>query len=200
MHGITISQDQLNNAKLYSNRWTWIKTIPEGLNILEVGVSAGDYSNRILERNPNILVLLDTFLDGDITHDHVNSPRFQKGENLEFIIKRFEGKNILPVVGRSQSILPEMNKHFDEKFDIIYLDASSQYENLKLDIKNSLPLLKDSGILALNDYMLNDRHGNTYGVVPAVTEFLDENPSWEVIGFALDKEMFCDIHLRKSSF
>jgi SAM-dependent methyltransferase len=197
MQNSYISQNQLNNAKLYTNRWDWLKTLPEGLNILEVGVGAGDYSNRILERNPNMLVLVDIFVYGDMMIDHLDNPRFGEGEGLDFINKRFSGKKIKAIQGNSLEVLPKMNEYFADKFDIIYIDANHEYENIVSDIHNSLDLLKESGTIVLNDYIIQDHNGQSYDVVFAVNNFLKDNPGWEVVGFTLDKDMFCDIHIKK---
>ena len=197
MENVYISQRQLNNAKMYSNRWDWLKTLPAGLNIMEVGVAAGDYSNRILERNPNKLVLVDLFNNGDITIDHANNPRFSKGDGLNFVTNRLNSDSVVVLQGDSHNLLPQMKQDYAKSFDMIYIDADHSYDSVVDDINNSLPLLKDSGILALNDYLIADTFGNEYGVVFAANHFLYENPEWEVIGFALDRQMFCDIHLRK---
>lgn len=199
MENVYISQEQLNNAKMYSNRWSWLKTLPTGLNILEVGTAAGDYSNRILERSPEKLFLLDLFDDADVNLDHVDNPRFGKGQAFDFIKNRFNLDNVFILQGNSHDILPKMRDDLANSLDIVYIDADHDYHSVLADIKDSIPLLKSSGMLVINDYLINDSSGAKYGVVPAVNHFLMTNPEWEVVGFALDRQMFCDIHLRLRS-
>jgi hypothetical protein len=56
--------------------------------------------------------------------------------------------------------------------------------------------ISDGGILIFNDYMIINHHDmHWYGVVAAVNKLVVEQ-GFEVIGFALDKEMFCDIAVR----
>lgn len=107
---------------------------------------------------------------------------------------------ILPIVGNSRQILPTLKK---EEFAIVYLDASHLYRDVAEDIKLSLALLKNGGILcgddlelqkgeveiadllqdvdAGKDYTRSKTCGTYYhpGVTMAVAEVLGEVSSWE---------------------
>lgn len=193
---MSIPQKQLENAKLYRNRWYWITTLNKNISVMEVGVAAGDFSAKIIEHlNPYRLVLVDTFVQCDpILAANGRELRYLEGENEAFVRNRFKNNpEVEVVVGLSQEVLPKLN----EKFDMIYLDASHQYNNICTDIENSIPLLKEDGILALNDYTIYNPDGDDYGVIKACNQFLIANPNWEVVGFSLNEEMYCDIYLKK---
>lgn len=80
------------------------------------------------------------------------------------------------------------------RFDLIYVDADHTYEGAKRDIAQATKKLQPDGVLVFNDYELADHAGNPYGVVPAVNELL-ANGGWQIIGFALENWMYCDIAL-----
>jgi SAM-dependent methyltransferase len=55
----------------------------------------------------------------------------------------------------------------DGKFDLVFIDAAHDYDNVKLDIQSWLPLVRPGGIIAGHDYQLA-----WPGVVEAVNELL----------------------------
>lgn len=87
-----------------------------------------------------------------------NAPKYEEALN-----------NLSPVIDRiklmtSDSIEASM-KFEDEYFDIIYIDASHDYESVKKDILSWLPKLKKNGIICGDDYSIYFP-----GVVQAVNE------------------------------
>lgn len=187
----TISQKQLDNAKLFRNKEEFAKHIPKKSRVLEIGTLAGDYADVLIkEVDPSSIDLVDVFK----AHDWEDCNRFNKNEHLSFVKNRFKDvKNITYHVGYSHDILPKLNK----KFDYIYIDANHDYEHCKADLMNSLPLLAEGGIIGFNDYIVDQDHGVDYGVIEVVCEFLNDNQDWEVIGFALQENMYADIYIKK---
>lgn len=187
----TISQEQLNNAKLFKNKEEFAKHIPKGSRILEIGTLAGDYAEVLIkEVNPSSIDLLDVFE----AYDWPDCNRFDRKGHLKFVQNRFKDvKGITYNKGYSHDILPGMNK----EFDYIYIDANHDYDHCKSDLINSLPLLAEGGIIGFNDYIVDQDHGVDYGVIEVVCEFLDQNKDWEVIGFALQENMYADIYIKK---
>ena len=189
----TISQEQLNNAKLFKNKEEFAKHIPKGSRILEIGTLAGDYAEVLIkEVKPAYIDLVDVFE----AYDWPACNRFDRNGHFNFVKNRF--KNVSGITfnkGYSHDILPKINK----KFDYIYIDANHDYTHCKSDLINSLPLLAEGGIIGFNDYIVDKDHGIDYGVIEVVCEFLDQNKDWEVIGFALQENMYADIYIKKWS-
>lgn len=187
----TISQKQLNNAKLFKNKEEYAKHIPKGSKILEIGTLAGDYAEVLIkEVKPESIDLIDVFE----AQDWPDCNRFNKTGHFDFVKNRF--KNVECITyhkGYSENIIPNLNK----KFDYIYIDANHDYEHCKADLMNALPLLTEDGIIGFNDYIVDQDHGVDYGVIEVVCEFLDNNKNWEVVGFALQENMYADIYIKK---
>lgn len=185
-----ISQDQLNNAKLYSNKFEFIKHLPKNSHILEIGTLAGDYAELLLQTNPLSIDLVDVFK----ANDWRDLNRFNKDQHYDFVKNRFiNNPEVSLCRGYSQDVLPTLNK----KYDYIYIDANHDYEHASRDLELSLPLLAKGGIIGFNDYIYDDADYIVYGVIETVCEFLDKNRDWEVIGFALQERMYADIYIKK---
>jgi hypothetical protein len=186
-----ISQQQLNPAKLYSTKFDFINDIPKKARILEIGTMGGDYAKELIDRaNPASIDLVDTFC----ASDWHGMSRFTPQTHLEYINKKFEEYRIVTAhKGDSTKILPTLNK----QFDYIYIDANHDYYHAKADLLNSVNLISRGGIIGLNDYISYDHINHIeYGVIEAVCEFLDKNKDWNVIGFALQENMYCDIYIK----
>lgn len=185
-----ISQDQLNNAKLYSTKFEFIKYLPKNAHILEIGTLAGDYAELLLQTNPLSIDLVDVFR----ANDWRDLNRFTKDGHYDFVKNRFKNNPEVSLCrGYSQDVLPTLNK----KYDYIYIDANHDYEHASRDLELSLPLLSEGGIIGFNDYIYDDADYIVYGVIETVCEFLDKNKDWEVIGFALQERMYADIYIKK---
>jgi hypothetical protein len=198
-----IKQFQLNNAKVYNNRWEWVTRLPKRINIMEVGVSAGDFAEHMHNTlMPNVLYLVDTWEQSDsIFQRGEDNLRFKEGENLDFVTKRFANKNVTIFSGTSQEVLPKIimdksSRSFD--FDLIYIDAGHSYDEVTQDINNAVKLLNQRGVIVVNDYVfIGDPKYPAYGVIKAVNDFLENNIDWEMSGIILEDQMMCDVILRR---
>jgi hypothetical protein len=84
-----------------------------------------------------------------------------------------------------------------EFFDILYIDADHRYEGVVRDAAVGEALVKPNGLLVFNDYMMCDHLGEApYGVIPAVHELIAKS-DWQVVGFSLQPQMYCDIALQR---
>lgn len=82
---------------------------------------------------------------------------------------------------------------------MIYIDAAHDYESVKRDAEIAQQKIRRDGIIVFNDYVMYDPFiGAEYGVVQAVNELLVRG-GWDVIGFALEKSLFCDIAIQRSN-
>jgi predicted O-methyltransferase YrrM len=79
--------------------------------------------------------------------------------------------NIIPIQLNSRDAVTRLS---DKKFDMIFLDASHDYENVYADIKSWKPLLSSHGIICGHDY-----DDGWPGVKQAVNELI---PSFTVVG------------------
>lgn len=185
-----ISQEQLNEAKLYSTKFEFIKHIPKNGHILEIGTLAGDYAELLLQTNPKSIDLVDVFE----ANDWRDLNRFDKRGHYNFVKNRFKNNpEVILNRGYSHDVLPTLRK----KYDYIYIDANHDYEHASKDLTDALPLLAEGGIIGLNDYIYDDADYIVYGVIETVCEFLDKNKDWHVIGFALQERMYADIYIQK---
>lgn len=92
-----------------------------------------------------------------------------------------------------------MDKQPNSTYDVIYIDGDHSYEGVLRDADVSARKLKSNGILIFNDYIIFDHVlGDPYGVVPVVHEFC-VNRGWQVLFFALQNQLFCDIALGRAS-
>lgn len=186
-----ISKTQLKNVKIYSDREEFVNSLNSQLCILEIGTLAGDYADLLLTRNPKTLDLLDSYNSSDMH----GLERFEESNHYEYVQNKYKNNvNVNIIKGLSDFTLPSLNKKY---YDYIYIDADHSYESISNDLNNSIRLLKDDGIIGLNDYLIADINNNKYDTVFAVNKFLHDNHNWEVIGIALHPFMFCDIYIKK---
>jgi hypothetical protein len=199
-HVETISDNQLINCKVFSNRESALKyLIPQSIDYLEIGVLGGDYSQLVLDsKNVKSATLLDNYNMYDWEGAKVR--RFDETEHLNFVKKRFEKyNNVFLEIGNSQHILPLEGK----KFDYIYIDADHRFKYVLSDLLKSTEMSKSDTIIGLNDFIMyasfwepdsNNRGG--FAVAAAVTQFLKYNQSWEVVGYAIENNGYSDIYIK----
>lgn len=68
------------------------------------------------------------------------------------VIKKMFGDRIEIIIGSSVNILP----HLEKKYDLIHIDGCHLSNIAELDIKNSLSLIKNNGIIIMDDIDFND--------------------------------------------
>jgi Methyltransferase domain len=200
----SLESKHLDNARLFAHRKDLISSLElgEGGVIAEVGVAHGDFSEFLLdELRPHEFVAFDLFEihDWDPKQHHWSIGRLNNMTHLEFYRQRFchRGTQVKTEVGQSDSRLATYK---DRYFDLIYIDADHRYDAVKRDLRVASSKLKDNGIIVLNDYTMFDIwEWNPYGVVQSVNEFIVTNNNWKVCAFALEREMYGDIAIRRSS-
>lgn len=185
-----IDQEQLKNAKLYSNRNLFLLDLKKNIDVLEIGTLGGEHAeiiNNIV--NPKRLDLIDLF-----NCDDLHNNNFTKQNHFEYVKNKFtNNKNIFLYQGFSCDILKTLN----HPYDYIYIDASHDYNSVKNDFLASSHLFKYDTIIGFNDYIIQDLNGYRFGVINFINQFLSINKDWEVIGFAFNPMMYSDIYIRK---
>ena len=195
-----LAHTHIKDAKLFANRRDMVASlgIAQGGVVAEVGVAHGEFSEYLLQTlRPERFVAIDLF---DM-HKHPviwgipSEVMFDGMTQLDFYRRRFRdyGRRIVIEQGLSHEILA---RYPDQTFDMIYIDAGHDYESVKLDGEAAKRKIKLDGTIVFNDYVLYDPFGDgAYGVVQAVNEIVVAG-GWYVVGFALEKNMFCDIALK----
>lgn len=206
---VLIDQSQLNNSKLFSNRENYIKTLPQGLDYMEIGVAWGYYSKIIAENlNPLSIYLLDRYDQDHLCWSarkfgacqcfpkHIQS--YDKDSHEDFIKKEFSKYKNVNVISGDAS---RTTKNIDKKFDYIYIDIVNDRKKIQELLEIVKNLVKPGGIIGLNDYLIYDGiiEDAKYGTYQSVNEFLLLNKEWSVDGIALHPLGFYDIYLRNSN-
>lgn len=94
-----------------------------------------------------------------------------------------ENKHVQHLKGLSKDLADNFP---DECADLIFIDGSHEYEDVKLDIEKYLPKLKQNGRMILHDYIYWD------GVKKAVDEFKEKN-KYEIGGQQIDNTSFYEL-------
>ncbi len=198
-----LTMAHMRDARLYADRQDLIAAlgVPAGGVVAEVGVAFGSFSKVMIDLlHPREFVAVDTFE----LHKHPmiwgrpTAEVFKGQTHSAFYAAQFEGSGTIMTIreGLSHVRLAEFpNAHFD----LIYLDADHSYEAVKADADVAKRKLRRDGVLVFNDYIMFDHvAGAPYGVVPAVNELVVEE-NWQVVGFGLQHQMFCDIAIRPAA-
>ena len=198
-----LRQTDVQNARLFAGRQNLLKHFAPELasgTVAEVGVMFGDFSDFILRTiEPELFVAVDTFQmhSMPVIWNKPSADTFQGMTHREFYEKRFSerGKQVRCEEGDSGEILLG---YPDSTFDMIYIDAAHDFESVKKDAEISKQKIKAEGILIFNDYIKYSHYDDSYyGVIPVVNDLL-VNHGFEVAGFALHWDMYCDIAIRRT--
>ena len=187
---------KLKNCIFLQNRYALLDKLPKNSLGAEVGVLAGDFSEAILNTcKPKELVLIDLFDCKDFKMKN----RFDSKGNLDFVEQRFKKEiqeSVVKVLqGNSWTIL-EMFP--DNYFDWIYIDAAHDYHSVKKDLEQAHRIIKNDGLIIMNDYIMFDHiSGVPYGVVQATNEFMIMK-NYEMAYYAFHPQLFCDVAIRRS--
>lgn len=203
-----IDQSQLKEAKLYSSREEYIKSLPKDMTYMEIGVSWGYYSNLVCKiANPQKTVLLDPFTDelrcwswrqfGECKCTPKHQELYKEHESEDWLRKEFAiYRNIEFLKGYAPQTLPE-----NTMFDYIYVDTNNDRYQVREILKAVKDMVNVGGLIGINDYVVYDgiNADKIYGTPFAVNEFLHYNKNWVVDGLAFHPIGFDDIYIRKIS-
>jgi predicted O-methyltransferase YrrM len=159
INGWSSMNDQGNLIKLI------IKEIDKPfLNIAEIGVYMGRgtsiWNVELINHGIDYEYLAIDHFTGSTEHDNTIDYHTITLENLKPIIDKIK-------VIKNDS-LNECTKYDNEYFDVVYIDASHDYESVKEDVLNWLPKVKKGGIICGDDYT-----PGWPGVVKAVNEIFN---------------------------
>lgn len=199
-----LQKKHLDGAKFCANRNDVITdiAIPKGGVIAEIGVMKGDFSVHLVES-----LKPKTFFAFDWFQEHTaatiwgvpSSIAFEGQTHYEYYRRKMAiyGDCVVMVEGANRDTLP---LHANGTFDFVYVDANHEYKEVKFDAEAATRMIKPDGIIMFNDYILYDHIAQTYyGVVPVVNDMV-VNQGWHVLGFCLNRNMFCDIVIQRKQY
>ena len=186
----SLNADALIDITVLPDRDEWLRQVPPGGTIVEVGVGFGDFTRQILDlARPARLVAVDLFLlhtkprftsgpgryvFGGITHEAWYRNTFRT---------EIEAGRLEIVPGRSDQAL---DAYADGIFDLVYLDADHSYQAVSRDIAAVHGKVRPGGLLACDDYERADPFGRArYGVKQAAHEFCVKQ-QWPIVYLTLE--------------
>lgn len=188
-----LNTHQIKNMKVFNNsRAAMLELIGDEISFLEIGVAAGDTSEFLcLNKKIVDVYLVDPYNNIDFYGiRHSSNPRYTPNTHANFVYERISNLvsgHVTILEGKSEDLLPIEGL----ELDYIYIDGNHSYESVKLDLKNSVKMIKRDGIIGIDDYinfMAEKDHTSIseYGVIRAVNEFLKDNHDFAVIGYAFN--------------
>jgi hypothetical protein len=207
---IKISQQQLNNTKVYASREEYAKSLPKGIKYLEVGVAWGYSAQMFIDSAEASQALLIDLYNQDLKcwswrkfgscqcdgfkHELLYTPETHQ----EYIINKF---SYHPKVSTMKGDALQLLKTLNNKYDLIYIDISNDRVQTKMALNESSRLVEVGGIIGMNDYLIYDGiiEDMPYGTFQTVNEFLYNNNNWSVDSIALHNLGFYDIYIRRDA-
>lgn len=166
----------------------WLESTPNPQGA-EIGVFAGELSQRLLARPDLALYLIDSWATTDTESDYAQSGDFhaklsqaEQDGFLEATLQAVAFAGSRANVVRATSL--EAAKDIpDRSLDFVFIDADHSYEACKADIQAWLPKIKPNGFISGHDYDHPDYPD--FGVKRAVDELfgppeLGANLTWRV--------------------
>ena len=157
--------------KTFETRTEMIKSLPKGMKVAELGVFKGDFSKEIFETmNPAELYLIDIFngIMGSGDRDGNNMEYINLNEHYVSLENHFvSSPNVKLLKGTT---LNQMSTFENDYLDIVYIEASHEYLDVKNDLEISYHKVKSGGYILGHDY----EPKRFPGVVNAVNEFCNK--------------------------
>lgn len=159
------------------------KLLPPACIGVEIGVLYGDFSQMILNAIcPKHLVLVDPYETSGNRYESGIQTAYSTQSDYQKLLKRFHEQKLSGQVNVVRLHSSEAQKIFnDGSFDFIYHDASHLLVDVKRDLNEWLPKLKEGGLMCGHDYIDHQ----DFGVIEAVNNFCNKH-NFEMILFNTD--------------
>jgi len=144
---------------IFNEELEFLKEFCKDKDVLEVGSYKGK-STVCIASTANSVITVDTFRalgDGQKQSNSLTTI-------VPFLENISEFNNIITIIGESVKVSKDIK---DNSKDIIFIDASHEYEDVKVDIRVWEPKLKKGGYMLFHDYS----YDSIDGVVKAVDEW-----------------------------
>lgn len=201
---IPISQNQLNNARLFASKHEYAKTLNKNISYLEVGVAWGYSAQMFIDTaNAKSADLVDVYNNCDgVVATGGPAPKDGLLTHEEYVKSKFAyHPNVNIIKGDARDILPTLNK----KYDLILLDMERERFLIRNLLSVCSKLTNVDGIIGLTSYIIYDGilydelHHEQVGVFQSVNEFLHLNKNWSVDAMVLNELGFHDIYIKRNS-
>ena len=184
-----LSAEHVRGAQLHANRIDQIAALPvrKGGKVAEIGVWRAAFSKVLVTRlEPRQFLAFDIFTGHEETdwNGMTGHELFDGLGHRQYYEREMAPYRAVTTIVEGSS-LETLRAHTDRSFDLVYVDGNHHYDFVKADAALGAEMIKDSGFLVFNDYMLIDHNNAAYGVVPV--NDLVVNHGWQVAGYALDQ-------------
>ncbi|MBA3966041.1 MAG: class I SAM-dependent methyltransferase [Nitrospirales bacterium] len=183
-----LTKEHIKNLKILTNKAALLDVLPKHSVAAEIGVSRGDYSEKILSIvQPQQLHLIDSWGSEPYQVKTVIEEKFHK---------EIQSGQVLICQGISTT---ELEKKDDGIFDWVYIDTDHSYETTAKELEICRKKVKKGGIIAGHDYVTGAWMSNRrYGVVEAVNEFCIKY-NWEMIYLTIEHHRHLSYAIREIS-
>ncbi|RAP24615.1 hypothetical protein DID73_01400 [Candidatus Marinamargulisbacteria bacterium SCGC AG-343-K17] len=183
--------------KIFNSREEILTYLSVGGIAAEIGVQEGNFSEKILTRQPKHLHLIDCWdfqpSEKYIDH-HANISQQYHDQLFEEVIKKFEKEiNNQQVIIHKDYSANVFKTFSPNTFDWVYIDANHAYEFVKEDLNLAYLKTKPGGFICGHDYV-SEEFIKGYGVERAVDEFIEEK---NMIPIGLTNEFYSSFILQK---
>ena len=197
---LRIPQNQLNNAKLFSSRYDYAKTLGKGISYLELGVAWGRSAEKFINiTEAKSADLVDLYNNAYATREPGGSaPKNSLVTHEQHIKDKFSyhpGVNVIQ--GDAIEVVPTLTN----KYDLIFIDLGSERFFIRNLLRHCSRLVNVGGVIGLTSYMNYDaiHYEEHVGTYQSVNEFLYYNKNWSVDAMVLHELGFHEIYIKKNS-
>lgn len=197
---LPISQNQLNNARLFSSRHEYAKTLNKNISYLEIGVAWG-YSAQMFIDTTNAISadLVDLYNNAyGIAHTGGDAPQDNSITHEQHVKNKFSyHPNVKTINGDAAVVVPTLNK----RYDLVFIDMDTERFLIKGLLSDLSKLTNVGGVIGLTSYINYDSilYQHPVGVYTSVNEFLHLNQNWSVDAIVLHDLGFHEIYIKRNS-
>lgn len=197
---LAISQNQLNNAKLFNSKYEYAKTLKKGIEYLEVGVGYGKSAKMFIDTTEAIGAdLLDIYNNAHGVKQPGGMPPADSSTSHEEYIKNMFSYH--PNVNTIKADINDVIATLDKRYDLILFDCVSGRLTIRNLLRHCPKLVNIGGVVGFTSYMNYDAifYDMHVGIYQSVNEFLYFNKNWSVDGLVLNELGFHEIYIKRNS-
>jgi len=195
-----ISQNQLNNARIFNSKYEYAKTLNKNISYLEIGVGWGYSAQTFINETNAVSADLVDFYDNahGVRHPGGDTPEDSSITHEQHIKNKFSyHPNVNTIKADGRTVLSSL----DKSYDLILLDIGRERLLVRKLIADSAKLTNIGGVIGLTSYVNYDSvmYGEHVGIYQSVNEFLHFNKNWSVDAMVLHDLGIHDIYIKRNS-